>query len=199
MPLIRSLPVRLVAILFAVSLVVIPSLSAAADNSVPTRLAKIEALLQQIADDVALPPPVPQTQTRLLFPFVTNQAGFDTGISIANTGLDSTGTIGQAGKVTIHYYGTVAGSPGPFAPQTTTADILPGASVVFVVSTGGGNGITGLPGFQGYIEVVCDFPFAHGFSLITDGPIGAARVGTTGPALVLPNVRTNAYSESLGQ
>lgn len=172
--------------------------AAAADNKgVPAQLNKIEDLLHEVlAELTPPPPPAGQNKTRLLFPFVSNTAGFDTGIAVSNTGLDSTGTVGQAGTCTIYYFGT---APGGTAPQTTNAVIPPGGQLTFVVSSGGGLGIAGRPGFQGYIEIVCDFPFAHGFALTTDGPIGSARVGAAVPALVLPNVRTNAYAESVGQ
>jgi len=53
------------------------------------------------------------------------------------------------------------------------------------------------PGFQGYIEVVCDFPFGHGFGLFSD--IGARNLAATIPALVLPFARSNVTIESLGQ
>jgi hypothetical protein len=46
----------------------------------------------------------------LLFPFVTNQAGFDTGVAIANTSLDPFGTATQAGIVTLNYYGATTGA-----------------------------------------------------------------------------------------
>jgi hypothetical protein len=129
-------------------------------------------------------------QTRLLFPFVTDQAGFDTGITVSNTGLDSTGQVGVAGKCTIHYFGQVAaGGPASApAPQTTNAAIPPGGQLVFLLSSGGGFGITGAPNFQGYLEIVCGFPYAHGYGLVTDGPIGTARIGSSIPVLVLPNL-----------
>jgi hypothetical protein len=47
--------------------------------------------------------------TTLLFPFVTNQAGFDTGLAISNTSKDWLGTDPQAGACTIHYHGSTTG------------------------------------------------------------------------------------------
>ena len=47
--------------------------------------------------------------TKLLFPFVTNQAGFDTGIAISNISDDPFGTEKQEGTCTIYYYGRVTG------------------------------------------------------------------------------------------
>ncbi len=59
-------------------------------------------------------------QTTLLFPFVTNQQGFDTGIVIANTGLDylnPTGKVtsaasGQSGACTFNFYGSTGAEGG---------------------------------------------------------------------------------------
>ena len=172
--------------------------NAAADTAVPARLDAIEALLKQVADALK-PPAASQQKTRLLIPFATNQAGFDTGIAITNTGRDSTGIVGKAGRCTFHFFGMVAGGVPFVSSQTTNADIPAGGQVTFTLSTGGGLGITGAPSFQGYIEVICDFPFGHGYGLVTDGPIGTARVGTSVPVLVLPLVRTSALEESLGR
>ena len=171
--------------------------SAENDNGIPARLSQIEALLKTLVDAVTPGPPTVQNTTRLLFPFVTNTAGFDSGLSVANTGRDSTGTVGRAGSCTIHYFGTVGVGAAP-APQTTSTPIPVGGLLTFVLSSGGNFGIAGTPNFQGYLEIVCDFPFAHGYGLLTDGPIGQARVGASLPVLVLPVKRSNAAEESLG-
>ena len=143
-----------------------------------------------------------QCVTNLLFPFVTNQAGFDTGLVISNTSRDPfSGSAGrlQAGTCTLNYYGATPGSPAPSA-QTTNASVEAGAQVLWVVSSGGGLGITGTPGFQGYIIAQCRFQFAHGFAFITDGPIGQARVAEGYLALVMDagiTTRTGSQSEVL--
>ena len=175
--------------------------SGAPDTGLPQRLDRIEQALLSVLAAVADPDPEPALQTtRLLFPFVTNQAGFDTGISIANTGQDSTGAVGKAGECSIHYFGRLSnGNPPTRLEETTNRDVALGETIAFVLSTGGSVGIQGNAGFQGYIEVACDFPFAHGFGFMTDGPIGVARVASTVPALVLPPTRTSSHAESLGQ
>ena len=61
----------------------------------------------------------------------------------------------------------------------------PGSTVAFVLSSGGGLGVTGTPDFQGYLIAQCRFQFAHGFAFITDGPIGQARVAEGYLALVM--------------
>ena len=158
----------------------------------------IERLLKRVADAIGVERAVTKKRTRLLLPFVTNTAGFDTGVAVANTGLDSSGTVGKAGTCTIYYFGTTGAGPAP-APQTTNAPLAPGQSLTFVVSAGGTHGLVGTPGFQGYIEILCEFPFAHGFGFLTDGPVGLARVGSTIPAIVLPLNRQPNFIESAGQ
>lgn len=115
--------------------------------------------------------------TNLLFPYVTNQADFDTGIAISNTSRDSFGNVGrlQSGLCTITYFGSSPSGPAPPA-QTTNAAIDAGSTMSFVLSSGGSHGIVATPGFQGYLIVRCDFRYGHGFAFITDGRIGAARV-----------------------
>jgi hypothetical protein len=138
--------------------------------------------------------------TNLLFPFVTNQSGFDTGIAISNTSQDPFGTAGQSGACRINYYGNTTG--GGAAPAAQTSGVVAsGAQLLFVVSTGGNLGMAGTPGFQGYIIAQCAFQYAHGFAFVSDGPIGAANVAEGYLALVMDESigsRTGFASETLG-
>ena len=136
-------------------------------------------------------------RTRLLIPYVTNWAGFDTGIAISNTGLDSTGTVGRSGTCSLYYFGRFANGNPANKVETTNAPVAAGAQFTILISSGGGLGLTGNPNFQGYMEVVCNFPFAHGIAFMTDGPIGTARVGAYLPVVVLPAARGGV--ESRGQ
>jgi hypothetical protein len=136
--------------------------------------------------------------TNLLFPFVTNQAGFDTGIAIANTSLDPFKTPTQQGACTINYYGNTTG--GGAAPSAATSPIVKaGDELVFLLSSGGG-GVPATPGFQGYIIAQCAFQYGHGFAFISD--LGSNRVAEGYLALVLDAgipTRTGTSSETLGQ
>ncbi len=135
-------------------------------------------------------------KTRLLFPYVSNQAGFDTGFAITNTGLDPMGTAGVTGTAKVYYYGRTSASSQAPAPQTTFS-MAPGQQVVFNLSGGGVPGATSNAAtFQGYIVVVCNFPFAHGHYVVTD--VGASRVAWGGEALVLPPTRDATRVESRG-
>jgi hypothetical protein len=124
--------------------------------------------------------------TTLLFPFVTNQAGFDTGMAISNTSEDWLGTDPQSGACTIHYHGSTTGG-GAAPPEQTSTAIGAGEQLIFTLS--GGNqaqGIEGGPEFQGYIIAVCDFQYAHGFAFITDGFGGVPALAQGYLALVIP-------------
>jgi hypothetical protein len=124
--------------------------------------------------------------TTLLFPFVTNQAGFDTGMAISNTSEDWLGTDPQAGACDIHYHGSTTGGGAAPAPQTSTV-IAGGEQLIFTLS--GGNplqGIAGAPEFQGYVIAVCEFQYGHGFAFITDGFGGLPALAQGYLALVIP-------------
>ena len=124
--------------------------------------------------------------TTLLFPFVTNQAGFDTGMAISNTSSDWLGTDPQTGACTIHYHGATTGG-GAAPPEQTSTPIAGGEQLIFTLS-GGNNAqnITGGPEFQGYIIAVCEFQYAHGFAFITDGFGGIPALAQGYLALVIP-------------
>lgn len=144
--------------------------------------------------------------TNLLFPFVTNQGGFDTGIAISNTTRDDKGTTAQAGACTIYYFGSTTG--GGAAPPQQTSNIVPsGAQLVYTLS--GGNAaqaIAATPGFQGYMMALCQFQYAHGFAFITDGFGGVPSIAEGYLALVVPwdgkagsrSAGANGGGESLG-
>jgi hypothetical protein len=143
-------------------------------------------------------------QTNLLFPFVTNQAGFDTGVAIANTSSDPYGTSPQSGNCDLNYYGGTTGGGAAPSKQTTTSPIAGGSTLVFSLSSGGSNGVAATPGFQGYMIAICNFRFGHGFAFISD--VGAQKLSHGYLALVLDNAgapdsinRTGLTGEGLMQ
>jgi len=102
--------------------------------------------------------------TSLMFPFVTNQLGFDTGLAISNTSTDPFGAAGatpQSGTCTLNFYGNGAPTPN----NVTTANIPSGTSTSFTLSSVAA-------GFQGYMIAQCSFQFAHAFAFVTNG-VGA--------------------------
>ncbi|MBI4903757.1 MAG: hypothetical protein HY820_08985 [Acidobacteria bacterium] len=121
--------------------------------------------------------------THLLFPFTTNQAGFDTGLAIANTSADPYGTSPQSGNCTLNYYGSTTGGGAAPAANTTTTPIAGGETLVGTLSSGGSNGLKATPGFQGYIIAVCNFRYAHGFAFVSD--VGSQKLAEGYLALIL--------------
>jgi hypothetical protein len=120
--------------------------------------------------------------TSLLFPFITNTNGFDTGVALANTSLDPFGTATQAGTCTLNWYGATNPSSNP--PATTlggggvgTSTPIPAGTVQTALAS------TTVPGFQGYMIAVCNFQFAHGFAFISD--LGARNLAMGYLALIM--------------
>jgi len=114
--------------------------------------------------------------TTLLFPYLTNQAGFDTGIAISATATDPFGTVPQSGTCTLNWYGAA------FTGATPTPIVNSGTTYVALVSTTLNN-VTG--GFSGYMIAVCRFQYAHGFAFVSD--LGARNLAMGYLALVIPD------------
>lgn len=96
-------------------------------------------------------------QTTLLYPWVTSEPGFDTGIAIANTTSDPFGTRNQNGTCTLNFFGSGAGT----TTTATTPTIATGTVYADQVSNL-------RPGFRGYVIAVCNFQLAHGYALFSD-------------------------------
>jgi len=111
--------------------------------------------------------------THLLYPFVTNQAGYDTGVAIANTSQDPYGTSTQTGTCVVTPFGTPTSTafttPAAVAPGTVWANLV---SIMF-------------PGFQGYLIADCAFQYAHGFAFITK--VGGVDLAEGYLALIIPD------------
>ena len=109
--------------------------------------------------------------TNQLFTFVTNQAGFDTSLTIANTTQDPFGTTLIDGTCTLHFFG--ANAPAP------TETLVISAGTVFATLAS-----TLAPGFQGYAIAECNIPLLHGWAIV--GDLGFQNLGASYPALVIP-------------
>ena len=134
-------------------------------------------------------------RTNILFPFVSNQGGFDTGLAIANTSKDPFGTALQTGACTVNFYGTVGTSK--VCLSYPSPSITGGEHFVWSLSTGGQ--VQATAGFQGYVIAQCQFQYGHGFAFISD--IGAQRLAMGYLALVMDDsigTRTGSRSETLG-
>jgi len=130
--------------------------------------------------------------TEILFPFVNTTAGFDTGISIANTTTDPQGSAQQTGPCTLNFYGSGAAGTGTSTATTapfpsTGGNIAPGTINAEQISNIRNN-------FQGYVIAVCNFQLAHGFALFSD--TGIRNWATSYLGLTLPTVKRSG-AESL--
>jgi hypothetical protein len=126
-------------------------------------------------------------QTLLLFPFVTTQAGFDTGIAISNTSTDPLGTTTSGGTCTLNFYGQNA--PTAYTtPVIATGTPLPSAATLIASSVA--------PGFQGYMFASCNFQYAHGFAYITSGSLGTPSVTSMGYLALVVNTTAGSLVRS---
>jgi hypothetical protein len=124
--------------------------------------------------------------TNLLFPLLTNRSTFDSGIAIANTGLDpfSPTSLAQSGTITLYGYSQFGSDGTAPEPITVTTPVIE-AGDTYAASL---SAIPSLAGFQGYIIAVCRFPFAHGAAFLF-GNYGSGATGVAAGylALVIPD------------
>jgi hypothetical protein len=123
--------------------------------------------------------------TTLLFPFVTNQAGYDTGLAISNTSMDPFGTSTQTGACTLTMFGATPTGTPTSVPFDTTSDtrltnglVVPGTTWAYLSSIM-------FPTYQGYVIAVCNFQYAHGFAFVLDPTLHVAQGYL---ALIIPGV-----------
>jgi hypothetical protein len=121
-------------------------------------------------------------RTILLYPYITNQGGFDTGLTVANTSQDPVYSTGeQHGTCTFTWYGGTTALPTTNPNPVTTPSIAGGTVYAFTLS----DPVAGAPTFQGYAFAICDFQFAHGFAFISD--LGARNLAMGYLALIIPD------------
>jgi hypothetical protein len=132
-------------------------------------------------------------KTVLLYPYVVDDFGYATGITVSNTTADpfvgdpvygKGSAVPQSGPCTFYLYGTPPGAVYPSAPLTaafTSPTIGSGQTYAFDMY----NNL--LPNVAGYIIGVCDFQNAHGLAWLTYH--FGADIGVAGTYLadVLPN------------
>ena len=144
-------------------------------------------------------------RSNLLFPFIVNGGGYETGMAIVNTTKDPWGTQSQTGNCTVVFYGK-SGTSDVCLTQTSTKSITGGQFLAWTL--GGGGDVPATPNFTGYAIAQCNFQYGHGFAFITDtlvqrvahgylalvldDPIGTTTSGFT------RGKRTGSTSEVLG-
>lgn len=159
-----------------------------ATNTVAFRVSPVSTRTTQSSDTVSFPivrfvdRPITGTfafvgcVTDILYPYVTNALGFDTGIAITNAGQDHLGTSLQSGTCTVRFWdGSTTGKTPVKA--VTQGPLAPGRTVAFLAS----DPTNGVPGFTGYVIATCNFQYAHGFAIVVNG-FGSAAAPTVGTA-----------------
>ncbi len=129
-------------------------------------------------------PMLTSLQTSLLFPFVTNQLGFDTGLAISNTSTDPFGPTAQAGTCNLNFYASgVSGCATPSLTNGANQPYLPGETYAFTLTQALGVNTANPATFQGYMIAQCNFNYAHGFGYILGGLQPGQFVNPTNSAM----------------
>lgn len=147
---------------------------------------------------------VTRCRTLLLFPYVTNRNGFNTGIAISNTSRDDNpgpfanggGAQPQTGPCTLYTYGGNNGPANPVAqaPVESSINVPAGGLYLMTLQTGGVvkgpagqdvGPIGAAAGFEGYIIASCEFQYAHGYAFISDTAV--QRIAQGYLALIIPD------------
>jgi len=154
--------------------------------------------------------------TTLLFPFVTNANGFETGIAIANTSKDPfggklSGATAQSGTCNLNFYQSgVSGATNPTAvtaPNLTEGanqPYLAGEDYAFTLTQALAVNASNPATFQGYIIAQCNFTYAHAFAYILGGLQPGMFVNPNNTAMgylaiVINRGSVSGISDSLGQ
>jgi hypothetical protein len=134
--------------------------------------------------------------TNILFPYVANVVGYDTGIAIANTSYDAQAitptTTAQQGPLTLYLYKSFA-EPGPApAPATLTiANVSAGNVWAGTMSTN-----PAFAGSVGYIIAVAQFQYAHGFAFISYGNANGLVLAQGYIGNIIPDTALTASTRS---
>jgi len=148
------------------------------------------------------------TQSVVLFQYVTDESGYQTGLAVTNSGEDDKtlfSTKGQTGPVVFYLYN--AGAAAPIIYQVKAADgrgldangnLEPGnvfaASLDTLLTASGNSALAGK--FSGYVIALCEFDYGHGFDIV----FNSNGVGTAVNALYLgSSLRLDVPNQGLGQ
>lgn len=111
----------------------------------------------------AFAPAISACTSTILFPYVVNTPGYDTGLAVSNAG-NLTGNGGQTGTCQWDFYGDSA----PAAEIAPSAAIAPGTTNAALLSALA-------PGFSGFAVATCNFQNAYGYAFIV-GKLGGNEV-----------------------
>lgn len=152
---------------------------------------------------------VNRCRTLLLFPYITNRDGYNTGIAIANTSSDDEGVpvhsgpfaagrgaSAQTGPCTLYLYGGNNGAGNPVGQEPLESDVNVPAGGMYLMTLQHGGVVKGAAGedvgpvgsaagFQGYGIASCEFQYAHGYAFISD--VNAQVLAQGYLALIIPD------------
>lgn len=113
--------------------------------------------------------------TTLVFPYLLNVSGYDTGIALTNAGLGSSvtgSTVSSTtnGSCTLTLWGASSLNGTAITPIVLAAKTVVAGQVNAFTISGELSALTAPPaGYAGYGVASCNFQGAHGFAFITDG------------------------------
>jgi len=150
---------------------------------------------------------VTPTTSILLYDYVTDLSGYNTGIAVANTAADatifSTPTKGQTGSITLYLFQSNSSSVIAYTPVVgdgrglnASSQLSPGSVFAVDLDTilrNSGNGAL-VGHFSGYLIALCQFQLAHGFAITVNG----AGNGTATNALFLGPIRNGLRADTIG-
>ncbi len=127
--------------------------------------------------------------TTLLFPYVTNASGFDTGIAIANAAT-GTGAPASTGSCNLNFYGTGGANTSPYVYNT--GNITAGTANATPIALSAVDA-----GLTGYAVAVCNFQGAHGYAFLFTAGGGGLAADYIAPILSSGGATTN-YNGAAG-
>jgi len=148
----------------------------------------------------------------LMFPYVTDKSGYDTGLAMANTSRRVTTVLpGATLPSGVAPFNNAAESSGPvtarFFPAgvgavttaVSTKALKAGDMLTYVISQGNAEyGLPAVPDFVGYVALTGSFNYCHGFGYISAAGAGPTTNGMSVSIAPLVMNATRTSPESLG-
>jgi len=104
-------------------------------------------------------------RTRLVFPFVVSEQGWDTGVSVSNISKSRMDAVPHGGDCDFQFYQDEESEER----SSGRIRLEPGEQLNFLVSVGGPDGEPpAVSDFHGHLVVLCDFVGARGYAFLID-------------------------------
>jgi hypothetical protein len=137
----------------------------------------------------------------MIFPYIINTGGYDTGIALTNASLGTsvsgnTVTATTAGVCTFSLWGAASLNGTAVTPFSLAPINIAAGQVTAFTLSGALAGTANASGFAGYAVASCNFQGGHGFAFLTDGfgtnPGRGLSQGYLAP--ILSDVYAGAYA-----